>query len=98
MTNELRTVVSGRGFTFVKKPDVEDAKQMVRVISESSAIGPYPDSLENPGSSYLWLGPEGVQINREEAQELVYMILHWLYNKRLPLKDPSDGKQPPSIP
>ena len=54
-----------------------------RVVTESSKIGPYDDSIDNPGSSYLWIGADH-HLDREEAKELADAIYHWLDQKRLP--------------
>lgn len=48
-----------------------------RLVQQSSAIGNYPDSLEKPGSSFLWVGEEH-HLNREEVTELRDILTHWL--------------------
>jgi len=60
------------------KPDID-----ARLVSESSAIGDYDDSLARPGSSFLWIG-NGHHLNREEVAELVAKMRHWLDHGRLP--------------
>ena len=56
---------------------------MERVIQESSAIGDYSDALDNPGSSFLWIG-EDHHLNREQVDFLVKAMQHWLDHGRLP--------------
>jgi len=48
---------SERGFGLI---EFEDSKKKGCRISCSSAIGPYEDSFDRPGSSFLWLGPTKV--------------------------------------
>ena len=38
------------------KVEFEDAHGAAAYLQCSSAIGPYEDSMERPGTSYLWLG------------------------------------------
>ena len=54
-----------------------------RIITESSAIGDYEDSLEKPGSSFLWVGRDH-HLNREEIVSLALAMLYWAENSRLP--------------
>ncbi len=49
-----------------------------RVASQSSAIGDYPDSLDRPGTSFLWIG-EHHHLNREEVAEMVMHLQNWLF-------------------
>lgn len=75
--------LSERGFRFLKKRNYSVRPQETRVVSESSAIGPYDDSMENPGSSYLWVGNDH-HLNREESRTLALAILHWTIHGKLP--------------
>lgn len=54
------------------------------LIAESSAIGGYDDSMELPGSSYLWIG-EAHHLDREGVADMIRRMQHWLDHKRLPL-------------
>lgn len=54
------------------------------LVLESSAIGEYEDSFQNPGSSYLWVGRDH-HLDREQVGELISALQYWLENKRLPL-------------
>lgn len=49
----------------------------IRLVQASSAIGDYEDSLEHPGSSFLWVGQDH-HLNREEVAELVARMQTWL--------------------
>ena len=49
---------------------------------ESSAVGDYDDSVDRPGSSFLWFGDHH-HLNREEVSELVGFLQHWLDTGRL---------------
>ena len=79
----METTTSNRGFRYVLHPKYLAPHKPIKLVSESSAIGDYEDSFEKPGSSYLWIG-EHHHLNREEVQELVDMMAHWLQNNRLP--------------
>lgn len=68
------------GFEHEKYPPNDSSE---RIIQESSAIGNYDDALDNPGSSYLWVGDD-FHLSREEVQELIGHMQYWLENKRLP--------------
>lgn len=48
-----------------------------RLVQQSSAIGNYPDAMERPGSSFLWLG-EHHHLNRDEVKELAKRLRVWL--------------------
>ena len=60
-------------------------KKETRLIEESSAIGGYRDSLDKPGSSYLWVG-EDHHLNRKEVSGLIKRLQFWVDNKRLKAK------------
>ncbi len=72
---------TSRGFRCVMRGDQN-------VIQESSGIGDYDNALDIPGSSLLWIGGGDFQFNREEVQELIEFMQHWLDNHRLP--EPKD--------
>lgn len=73
---------SNRGFVFVMHPAYPPEHESKRLISESSAIGDYADSFDNPGSSYLWIG-DNHHLNREEVTELAARMNHWVETGRL---------------
>jgi hypothetical protein len=79
--HEMRTIQTERGFIMVEcRTNSGDYR---RLVQESSAIGPYDDAIDNPGSSYLWVG-EDHHLNREDVRELIRQLQHWFDNKRLP--------------
>lgn len=47
---------SDRGFVRVYHPRYLPEHANALLIAESSAIGDYDDSFDNPGSSFLWVG------------------------------------------
>lgn len=55
------------------------------LVQQSSAIGNYDDSMEKPGSSYLWVG-NSHHLNREQVQELVEHLQAWLNTGSLSLE------------
>ncbi len=61
---------------------VDDEPQ--RLLKESPTVGDYKDSIENPGSSYLWVGHDH-HLSRDEVTEMISMMQHWLDHKRLPI-------------
>lgn len=60
------------------------------LVRESSAIGDYADSVERPGSSYLWIGRH-YHLDREQVRELVESMRVWLETGRLPVSSPLSG-------
>lgn len=81
----MKAVKSERGFIHIIHLNHANEPVEKRLISESSAIGDYDDSLRKPGSSYLWIG-EDHHLNREEVKELIERMQYWLDHKRLKLK------------
>ena len=75
---DLRVEKSDRGFTFILcEPYLARDLEHQRVASESSAIGDYDDAIENPGSSFLWIG-DYHHLNREQVAQLVGHLQGWL--------------------
>lgn len=48
-----------------------------RLVAQSSIVGDYPDALDRPGTSALWIGSNH-HLNREEVRELVKHLQSWL--------------------
>ena len=80
----MRTVKSDKNYVHVEHPDTQG--EVMSLISESSAVGPYPDAMNNPGSSFLRVG-ERIMLNREEVAELVERMQFWLKYRRLKMDD-----------
>jgi hypothetical protein len=78
----MKTVKDARGFIVVTHEGYVDYPTERRLVQESSAVGDYDDSFDIPGSSYLWVGDKH-HLNREEVQELVEILQHWLSHKTL---------------
>ena len=75
-----------RGFRLVEHRKYASAPAVdTRLIQESSAIGDYDDAMDNPGSSYLWIG-DNHHLNREEIADLIGHLQYWLDNGRLHLE------------
>lgn len=79
--SDMQTEKSERGFTFVMEQKYPRGP-LTRLISESSAVGNYADSLDKPGSSFLWIGSDH-HLNREQVQELIQRMQHWLATGQL---------------
>ncbi len=72
-----------RGFVIVEHEKYQNTSvEMKRLIQESSAIGDYENSYNNPGSSYLWIGQDH-HLNREDVRELINRMQYWLETGRL---------------
>lgn len=79
----MRGVKTSRGFVAVEHEKYQNTPgEFTRLIQESSAVGDYEDSFDKPGSSFLWVGSDH-HLNRDEVQELVSRMQHWLKNGRL---------------
>jgi hypothetical protein len=79
MNFKLKT--TNRGFNLIETL-THPNKSIKAILQESSKIGDYQDSMEKPGSSYLWIN-EDFHLNREEVLELVEIMLQWLKNGKL---------------
>lgn len=71
-----------RGFEYVALPPYPHGGEPARLVQQSSAIGNYPDSLDMPGSSYLWVGKDH-HLDRAEVKELAGLLQNWLRTGRL---------------
>ena len=81
----MNAIQTERGFIIVQEEKYQNQPgEMTRLIGESSAIGDYEDSLDYPGSSYLWVGVDH-HLNREQVRELIDRMQYWLKSKRLEL-------------
>ena len=87
MAETMRYESTERGFRVIKCRTYDDHPKNSRLVQESSAIGDYEDSMENPGSSYLWIA-DHFHLNREEVFELYKILSYWMSQKRLPDEEP----------
>lgn len=78
----MNTKTNSRGFRSLFHPGYPEATKR-RLVAESSAIGDYDDSMDKPGSSFLWVG-EAHHLNREDVTTLRDALTHWLERGRLP--------------
>jgi hypothetical protein len=49
----------------------------IGLAQQSSAIGDYPDAMDRPGTSFLWIG-ERHHLNREQVAELSKRLQAWV--------------------
>lgn len=86
---------SERGFYYLHHQAYLEPHAMSRLVSESSAVGDYEDSLDKPGSSFLRVGDKH-HLNREEVAEFVTHLQRWLQTGRLaPVgRTPQQVRQP----
>ena len=81
----MEVVNSDRGFEFLLHPAYlpQNRKKVGdRLASQSSAVGDYDDSLDRPGSSFLWVG-DNHHLNREEVAQLAKHLKSWLHTGSL---------------
>lgn len=74
-------VTKRRGFVdvLVDPEDFDPARETKRLVGESSAIDDYPDALERPGSSFLWVGGgDDHHLDREHVAALRDALTRWL--------------------
>lgn len=72
----MKIETTSRGFNALLH-EAYPAVDLIRLAVESSAVGDYPDSLDNPGSSFLWIGQHH-HLNREEVKEFCDYLQRWL--------------------
>lgn len=77
----MRVIKAGRGFRQVRHKTYPGGTDGA-LVQESSAVGEYVDSLEKPGSSYLWVGTS-FHLDREEVGQLIKFLSRWLKTGRL---------------
>ena len=83
----MRVKQTDRNFRFIEhvtRPAHVAAS--AKLLQESSMIGDYENSWDEPGSSFLWIGPDH-HLNREEVREMIEHMQYWLDNGRLKMKD-----------
>jgi hypothetical protein len=67
-----------RGFPVLHHPPYPpEATVADRLVQQSSIVGDYPDAMERPGTSALWIGSHH-HLNREEVAQLVTHLQRWL--------------------
>lgn len=73
---------TARGFGVVVHPRYTAPHDEIRVVQESSAIDDSSCGMQNPGSSFLWVG-EDLHLNRREVKILQNVLRSWLKTGRL---------------
>ena len=81
-----------RGFEFIKFTDhcLKDCS-----IQQSSAIDDTQRGMEQPGSSFLWLGREDgdrMHLHRDQVRQLCWVMQFWLQTGRLNVPQPDYDK------
>lgn len=78
-----------RGFTVIEH-DVYPPRdgETARVVQASSSIGEHSDSLDTPGSSFLWVGDRH-HLDREQVRELRDALTRWLESGELMAPTPA---------
>jgi len=73
---------TNRGFQIIK---FDDAYNNACELQQSSAIDDTERGMNNPGSSYVWLGisSEKMHLHRVHARELIAVLQGWLQNGKL---------------
>jgi hypothetical protein len=80
----MKNMKTDRGFQYISEEVYASNPPAVsRLLQQSSAIDcEYEHGLNNPGSSYLWIG-EDHHLSREEVRKFVAVLNHWLDTGRL---------------
>lgn len=87
----MNVILSVRGFDFLVHPAYPpDSDKSTRLASASSAVGDYPDAMDRPGTSFLWIG-DNHHLDREEVAAFVQHLQAWLATGRLAIADPPAG-------
>lgn len=75
----MRVTKTSRGFRAVEH-HIYPSGDKAHLLQESSVIAPqYEDALDNPGSSYMWVGLGGsFHLDREEVAQLIKYLQKWL--------------------
>jgi hypothetical protein len=74
----MKIKIPDRGFSILEHKTYGNHPSLTaRLAQQSSAIGDYKDSLNNPGSSFLWIG-DHFHLNREEVREFIGYLQIWL--------------------
>jgi len=75
---------TSRGFDLI---EFEDQNQNPCELQQSSAIDDTERGMNQPGSSYVWLGvakyPERMHLHREHVTELITVLRGWLETGKL---------------
>jgi len=78
----MQVIVTERGFEWLEYPTYSNNPKVKAIARQSSAIGDYPDAMDRPGSSFLWIGNQDAKethhLNREEVAEFVKHLQTWL--------------------
>ncbi len=78
----MKLTTTDRGFQRIEHRALGTRDEKARVVQQSSAVGDYPDAMDRPGSSFLWIGADH-HLNREEVKELRDALTHWLNTGKL---------------
>lgn len=73
----MNVIKTGRGFEVIAIPTYANEPVDARLLGQSSAIGDYENSMDQPGSSFLWFGNQH-HLNREQVSEVVEHLQAWL--------------------
>jgi len=80
--------LTSRGFEYI---DFKDANGHGCSLQQSSAVDDTERGMEQPGSSFVWLGlenadenvPDRMHLHRDQARELIVLLRHWVATGRL---------------
>ena len=78
----MRESTERRGFGDVFHAGYPNDLGELRLVGQSSAVGDYHNSWNDPGSSFLWVGKDH-HLNREEVAKLRDYLSNWLATGQL---------------
>ncbi len=79
----MKKTTTERGFQIITHDaNLEKDGKDIRLVQQSSAIDSSKEGMEQPGSSFLWIGKLH-HLNREEVKELRDSLTHWLKTGKL---------------
>jgi hypothetical protein len=73
----MKVTKSERGFPRLDHEDYPGAQPSVLALASSVIYSKYPDAMQRPGTSALWIGADH-HLDREQVAELIQHLQSWL--------------------
>ena len=75
--NSMRVTETERGFPRIEHQNYPGGEPGTLAMASSVVYTKYPDAMERPGTSALWIGTEH-HLDREQVAELIQHLQSWL--------------------